>query len=135
MGSISGESRAGKTLPFFGEFTVNHQRKRNIMPEIIKPAVAVPALQLARGISVVGTVVSDFVVKEFVSKKGMPCRILRGMVSCGSGVIVSVQRFLDKDEVVPVLPKEGDAYTGRVGPETEGETLRLTLLKGVEVAK
>ena len=55
------------------------------MSEPIKTAVAGPALQLARGISVVGTVVSDFVVKEFVSKKGMPCRILKGMVSCGSG--------------------------------------------------
>src|SRR4051794_25774723 len=105
------------------------------MPEIIKPTVPVPALQLARGISVVGTVVSDFVVKEFISKKGMPCRILKGMVSCGSGVIVSVQRFLEKDEVAPVLPKEGEAYTGRVGPEVEGDTLRLTLLKGVEGGK
>lgn len=58
-----------------------------------------------------------------------------GMVSCGSGVIVCVQRFLDKDEVVPALPKEGDAYMGRVGPEAEGDTLHLTLLKGMEVAK
>src|SRR4051812_31414263 len=105
------------------------------MSENIKPAVSVPAIQLARGISVVGTVVSDFVVKEFVSKKGMPCRILKGMVSCGSGVIVSVQRFLDKDEVAPALPKEGEPYVGRVGPETEGDTLHLTLLKGAVVSK
>ena len=105
------------------------------MPENNKPTVAVPALQLARGITVVGTVVSDFSVKEFVSKKGMPCRILKGMVSCGSGVIVCVQRFLDKDEVVPALPKEGDTYMGRVGPEAEGDTLHLTLLKGMEVVK
>lgn len=105
------------------------------MSENIKPAVGLPALQLARGISVVGTVVSDFVVKEFVSKKGVPCRILKGMVSCGSGVIVCVQRFLEKDEVVPALPKEGEAYVGRVGPETDGDTLHLTLLKGASVAK
>lgn len=105
------------------------------MSELIKPAVSVSAVQLARGISVVGTVVSDFVVKEFVSKKGMPCRILKGMVSCGSGVIVCVQRFLDKDEVVPTLPKEGEAYVGRVGPETEGDTLHLTLLKSAGAAK
>ena len=105
------------------------------MSEPNKTTAAVPALQVARGISVVGTVVSDFVVKEFVSKKGMPCRILKGMVSCGSGVIVSVQRFLDKDEVIPTLPKEGEAYVGRVGPEIEGDTLHLTLLKGGEVVK
>jgi hypothetical protein len=105
------------------------------MSENIKPAIGLPALQLARGISVVGTVVSDFVVKEFVSKKGVPCRILKGMVSCGSGVIVCVQRFLEKDEVVPALPKEGEAYVGRVGPETDGDTLHLTLLKGASVAK
>lgn len=105
------------------------------MPEHIKTTVAEPALQLARGISVVGTVVSDFVVKEFVSKKGVPCRILKGMVSCGSGVIVCVQRFLEKDEVVPALPKEGEAYVGRVGPETDGDTLHLTLLKGAGAAK
>ena len=105
------------------------------MSEPSKPTVAVPALPLARGISVVGTVLSDFVVKEFVSKKGVPCRILKGMVSCGSGVIVCVQRFLEKDEVVPVLPKEGEAYAGRVGPETEGDTLHLTLLKSAPVAK
>ncbi len=98
--------------------------------DAIKTAAAEPALQLARGISVVGTVVSDFVVKEFVSKKGVPCRILKGMVSCGSGVIVCVQRFLEKDEVVPALPKEGETYVGRVGPETDGDTLHLTLLKG-----
>ena len=105
------------------------------MSENIKPPVGVPALQVTRGISVVGTVVSDFVVKEFVSKKGVPCRILKGMVSCGSGVIVSVQRFLEKDEIAPALPKEGEAYVGRVGPETEGDTLHLTLLKGVAVGK
>ena len=105
------------------------------MPDVIKPTVAEPALQLARGISVVGTVVSDFVVKEFVSKKGVPCRILKGMVSCGSGVIVCVQRFMEKEEVIPVLPKEGEAYMGRVGPETEGDTLHLTLLKGAGVVK
>ena len=99
------------------------------MSENNKPTVPVPALQLARGITVVGTALSDFVVKEFVSKKGMPCRILKGMVSCGSGVIVCVQRFLEKDEVAPALPKEGDAYVGRVGPDTEGDTMHLTLLK------
>jgi hypothetical protein len=95
----------------------------------------VPALQVARGITVAGTVLADFAVKEFVSKKGVPCRILKGIVSCGAGVIVCVQRFLEKDEVIPALPKEGDAYVGRVGPETEGDTLHLTLLKGVGVGK
>ena len=105
------------------------------MSEAIKPPVAVPALLPARGIFVVGTVVSDFAVKEFVSKKGVPCRILKGMVSCGSGVIVAVQRFMEKDEVVSVLPKEGAEYTGRVGPESEGDTLHLTLLKGATAVK
>lgn len=106
------------------------------MSEPTKTPAGSPALHvtppLSRGIHVVGRCLSDFTEESFTSKKGHPCRIQKGMVSCGGGIVVLVQRFMEVDEPVLALPKEDDPYVGHVGPEREGDVLRLTLVKPVK---
>ena len=71
---------------------------------------------------------SDFAFKEFVPKKGVPCRILKGMVSCGSGVIVAVQRFMEKDEAA--LPRLAQpAATARPAIKRRQSVWRSMLLE------